>query len=876
MRVFDRLSALEVELAALDSGPMDRVEAHRIESGRAERLTHRFRAIWMVASGEVHELLGDSREVPGIDFQGRTAALVLERGHDGFAVYLARRLEPTSESSMVAVGEVDPDFLFDISHENALPPYSEFVLLDSEKQILRSSWEGSQGDDALTASILPEAGGSLVEWRVGGTTLLARSWSLFLESTYGHPSWTIIVAEPKEIALAPIARFRAGFPLVVGGTVALIVLLTTGQIRRRLVPLETIRAGTERIARREFDVQLSVSSRDEFEEVASSFNAMAAQLSDHFESLSRLADIDHDILSATEEARMIDTLVIRAGEIYPCDTIGVRIEAPYEGASPRLLWFTQGAVSEPPIVPLLEAEQEELRRNPLQLHIELGPKTPRYLSSVPEQDLAKAVILPLLNGPALLGLLAFCHRTGEPVSEGRILYARQLADQFSSALSDLRAQTENYALTHFDPLTGLPNRKLFEERVREALVQARRREEIVAVFAIDLDGFKRINSAMGNFEGDRLLVEVATRLSASRSVATVGRLGGDEFGILVRELTAEDDALGMASAIVAAASKPIQLVNGEEYYPTFSGGVAMFPSHAGDAESLVLKAAVALDEAKDGGGDDFRVYIPTLTDRARHQLSMESQLRRALDREELCVYYQPVVDLERDEIVGAEALLRWQHPERGLVLPDDFITLAEETGLIVQMGELALRQTCVDAQRWRQVGLPAIRVNVNLSGRQLREGNLLGMVRRVLLGTDTVPASIGLELTESMLMNVDTATVKTLEALSDLGIRLYVDDFGTGYSSLSYLSQLPVDVLKIDQSFIRGIPEDPISLGISRAIIALAVELSLGLVAEGVETVDQVTFLREHGCELVQGSWFSMPLSKEEFQTFLREWSLRS
>ena len=573
---------------------------------------------------------------------------------------------------------------------------------------------------------------------------------------------------------------------------------------------------------------------------------------------------------------MVETLVIRASEIYPCDAVAVLIDAPSDGARSRLLWLSQGGVSEMPTVPLLELEQAELRRNPLQLHVELGPRTPRYLSSVPERDLAKAVILPLLNGPTLLGLLAFCHRTEDSVREDRILYARQLADQFSSAVSDLRVQTENYALTHFDPLTGLPNRKLFEERVREALVQARRRAETTAVFVIELDGFKRFNSAVGSLEGDRLLVEVATRLSASRSAATVARLGGEEFGVLVRELGAEDDAFGMASAAIAAASKPIQLVKGEAYYPTFSAGVALFPSHGGDAESLVLKAAAALDEAKNSGGDDCRVYTPTLADRARHRLSMESQLRRALARDELCLYYQAVVDLERNQIVGAEALLRWQHPERGLVLPDDFIALAEENGLIVQMGELALRQACVDARRWHQEDLAAIRVNVNLSGRQLREGNLLGMVRRVLLETNTVPGSIGLELTESMLMNVDTPTVKTLEALADLGIQLYVDDFGTGYSSLSYLSQLPVDVLKVDRSFIGGIPNDPTSVAISRAIIALAVELKLGIVAEGVATVEQVDFLRQLGCELAQGSLFSMPLSGDEFQTFLREWPLRS
>ena len=567
MRVFDRLSALEVELGAIDSGLVDRAGAPRIEPGRRARLSQRFRALWLIASGEVYGLLGDSREAPAIDLQGRKAALVLERGRDPFAIYLARRLEPASESSVIAIGEVDPKYLFDISHENALPPFSEFVLLDSESEVLTSSWEGSQGDLRLIKSVLPDAGNSLVEWRLGGTTFLVRSWSLFLEPSYGQPSWTVIVAEPKQVALAPIARFRTGFPLVVGGAVALIALLTTGQIRRRLVPLETLRKGTERIARREFDVRLSVSSRDEFEDVASSFNAMAEQLSGHFESLSRLVEIDHEILAATEEARMVETLVIRASEIYPCDAVAVLIEAPDEGASPRLLWFTQGRVSERPAVPLLEAEQAELRRNPLQLHTELGPGAPRYLSSLAERDLATAVILPLLSGPTLLGLLAFCHRPEESVRDDRILYARQLGDQFASALSDLRAQTENYALVHFDPLTGLPNRTLFAERVREALVQARRREEIIAVFVIDLDGFKRFNSAVGNSEGDRLLLEVATRLSSSQSAATVGRLGGDEFGVLVRNLRAEDDAFGMVSAAVAAASEPIQLVKGRGVLP---------------------------------------------------------------------------------------------------------------------------------------------------------------------------------------------------------------------------------------------------------------------------------------------------------------------
>jgi diguanylate cyclase (GGDEF)-like protein len=472
----------------------------------------------------------------------------------------------------------------------------------------------------------------------------------------------------------------------------------------------------------------------------------------------------------------------------------------------------------------------------------------------------------------LLGLLAFCHRSEEPVRLDRIPYARQLADHFASALSDLRAQTENYALTHFDSLTGLPNRALFDERVREAIVRARRRDELLMVFVIDLDGFKRFNSVFGSAEGDRLLLEVATRLSSWPSASTVGRLGGDEFGVLVGKVRAEDDALQLVSAAVAAASEPIQLVKGDEYHPTFCAGGAVYPSHGRDAESLVLRATTALDGAKDSAHDSSRIYAPALADQARHRLSLESQLRRAIAEDQLCLHYQPVVHLGREEIVGAEALLRWQHPERGLVAPGEFIALAEETGLIVPIGEFALRQACLEARRWNHDDLGKIRVNVNLSVRQLREGNPLGMIKRVLLETGTMPTSIGLELTETMLMNADSPTIKTLSALAGLGIRLYVDDFGTGYSCLSYLSQLPIDALKVDQSFVRGLPGDPASVAISQTVIALASGLNLGLVAEGVETAAQVEFLHRKGCELAQGFWFSKPVAADDFQTLLREW----
>ena len=442
--------------------------------------------------------------------------------------------------------------------------------------------------------------------------------------------------------------------------------------------------------------------------MARSFNAMAEQLSGHFDSLSRLADVDREILASGEEARMIETLVLRAGEIYPCDTLAVLIDAPSEGTSPRLLCASQEEVRERPAVRLLEAERAELRRNPLQLHIELGPGAPRYLSSVAEPRLARAIVLPLLNGPTLLGLLAFCHRPEESVRGDRILYARQLADQFASALSHLRTRTENYALTHFDPLTGLPNGALFEERVREAVVQARRRGETLTVSVIDIDGFKRVSSAVGSNAGNRLLLEIATRLSSSQPTAMVARLGEDEFGLLLRNIEAEDDAYRVVSAALATASKPIQLLRDEEYYPSFSAGVAVFPSHGEDADGLILRAATALDEAKEAGGGDCRIYTPTLADQARHRLSMESQLRQAIDREELRLYYQPVVHLERGEIVGAEALLRWQHPERGLVPPDEFIPLAEETGLIVQIGEVALRQVCLDARSAQGSRYPAL------------------------------------------------------------------------------------------------------------------------------------------------------------------------
>ncbi len=458
--------------------------------------------------------------------------------------------------------------------------------------------------------------------------------------------------------------------------------------------------------------------------------------------------------------------------------------------------------------------------------------------------------------PELLTITAIHDRNGRLTN-----YAALFSD--ISQIKDSEEQIRS--LAYYDPLTNLPNRRLLEDRLQVALAHAHRNHGRVAVMFVDLDRFKRINDSLGHEVGDQLLIEIARRLKAClREDDTVARMGGDEFVIVLSEIENEDAPAHAASRLIDSLRKPV-VIEGRELVVTTSIGISLYPDDGKDAPTLIKNADVAMYRAKDDGRNSFQLYQATMNARSLEHLALEASLHHALERDQMVLHYQPIIDMRTREIVAAEGLLRWRHPDLGLVSPTDFIPLAEETGLIIPIGAWVLRTACLQHRAWRQTGMPPLKMMVNLSALQFRDPHLVKLVGNIIAETGIPPAQLVLELTESMLMDDSEYGIAVLEELRKIGVGLALDDFGTGYSSLAYLKRFPIDELKIDRLFIRDIDRNPGDAAIAHAIITLAHSMGLRVVAEGVESQDQLDILAENGCDMAQGFHFSQAVAADAF-----------
>jgi len=428
-----------------------------------------------------------------------------------------------------------------------------------------------------------------------------------------------------------------------------------------------------------------------------------------------------------------------------------------------------------------------------------------------------------------------------------------------------RAEETVRHLAFHDVLTGLPNRALLKDRLSMALAQANRAGTNVAVIFLDIDRFKLINDTLGHGVGDELLRNVGAQLQKLlREGDTVARVGGDEFTLVLPGMTGDEDIARAAKRVLRALAEP-RMLAGRDVRVTASLGVAVYPTDGRDAETLLRNADTAMYRAKERGKDTFEMYTSSMNREGFQRLVLENSLRHALERREFIVHYQPQVELENLQVVGLEALVRWEHPERGLISPDEFIHVAEETGQIIPLGEQVLRMACEQSRAWQDAGLPPLRLAVNLSARQFQQRDLADTIARVLSETGLPPGQLQMEITEHVAMQDAGFTAATLKKLRDMGVQIAIDDFGTGYSSLSYLKAFPINTVKIDRSFVRDLTVDASDAAITRAIIAMAHSLNLKVTAEGVETADQLAFLRECGCDEFQGYIFSKPVPAQAF-----------
>lgn len=895
--IFERLLMVDATLKNVAAGPAlaaalrDGSAAPKVDPSAARRFT----ALEFVhADGRRIPLVGTLSELPRLGARDSAdlaegLPILTARHFERRATrtFLLRRVAPTLPSGRRAdgflVGEIEPGYLWATSDQSLIAAGTILTVRDDSAHVLMTSVAGGQSalhtlglDARPTADSLPVA---------TPVPYVASEWPILLDEVFSAPTWTLVLGRSEEDVLGPVQRFTETLFFVVLLSTSVVLVLSVHRIRRSLAPMRELQEGTRRIAGRDFGSRVAIRSRDEFEQLGASFNAMAAQLDRQFQALATAAEIDRAVLSATSAREIVDTLLDRLPDVYPCAAVSVTLMTP-DGAK-SLPTFVRdcrsGARTQVRVDLRSDDVQDLLDGSDATVVLRTdGEPPPPYLAPLLGPGHGVFFLLPLRYQSQLVGVIAVAERPDTTADPDARVQLRRLADQAAVALANAQMLEQVRTLAYYDSLTGLPNRLSYKERLARALEEANRRGTLVAVFFIDLDHFSRINDTLGHEAGDQLLQQLATRLRTScrlredEVVAArdavdpeVARLGGDEFTIIMSGLEDPDDAGKLARRILSGLAHPFRLA-GREIFMNASIGIAVHPYDGKDLETLLMHADTAMYKAKEQGGNSYQTYSRSMNATALQRLTLEHALRRALEREEFEVHYQPIVDAHTGAPAAAEALVRWRHPELGLLLPSEFIPLAEENGLIVPIGEWVMRRACTQNLAWQRAGLAPIRVVVNLSSRQLTR-TVTEYVGRLLRETGLEARWLGLELTETALVNHQKEGADTLHALRAMGLHLSVDDFGTGYSSFSYLKHFPLDTLKIDRAFIRDITTDPDDAAISTAIIALGHALGLSVTAEGVETEEQVLLLREQGCDELQGYHFSRPVPAEGMAELLRD-----
>ncbi len=803
----------------------------------------------------VHPLFGDwSPSLDGLEIGRDRPVLAVLPGADAYDIAIAHR-----RGAEIFVGRVDPEYLWRTSA--LLGRGMEICVLGSPTLASAVSCSSPLASDArehLRAAMQSASSGRL-DWSDEGSDWLAVYWQLFLPSRFEAEPWTIVVSQPRGVALASLDVLNRTIPQAALLTLALIVALALSQIRRTLTPLNALMAGTKRISAQDFATPVGLESEDEFGTLGRALDTMADQLRHQFSALRALADIDRLILQTAAIETVLETLLERLRALVPADehlVLMVDADDPQHGRIYR-------ARGNQPI------ELERIRLTD-ELHRWLGDRAAGH-STTAAALLARRVSLgdwpptttlnvaPMLTGDLVGGALLAARASGNPFTERETASIRELANRVAVAIAAGEREAELFRRAHFDALTGLPNRELLEDRLQQAVAQAQREEQSLAVLFIDLDGFKAINDTLGHRNGDEMLKETGLRLATVlRHADTVARLGGDEYAIVLPQVHGPLEAEAVAVKAVEALKQPF-VMDGRELFISASIGIAMFPEDGGSAEELLRKADMAMYSAKDAGKACYRFFAEEMDHQIQERHSLHNDLRNALFSDQFFLAYQPQVEFKTQRYVSAEGLLRWRHPRRGLVSPTLFVPVLEATGLINDVGTWVLRRALADFASWQHRGLPFERVAINVSARQLLDPNFVDTVMVALKDANVRGHNLEIELTEASLVADFRTANAALRKLESHGVRIALDDFGTGYSSLAYLNEIAFDTLKIDRAFVINLPAEK-SAAIVKAILAVAKSLGKSVIAEGIETESQYQMLEALGCDMGQGYLISKPL----------------
>lgn len=871
--VYERLLAIEHQARSLSA-------SYRAGTPWTPDMTHelrsRFISIAVVeGSGAVKALLGTPTDPPSWPASARAhvasgeSVLVSRPASPTLArVFLVRPLDPTYPDTRLVL-EIEPAYLW--GEAGTFPTATDFLVVDDTNGVLFYSDRVVPPGLRGYISMVTRSAAGRFEFTDDEGKELANFRELFLAPRFYVHGWTVIATQPEDEVLGAIRAFRNIFVPTTALAVLLAALLSVTQMRRTLVPLEKLIDATRRAANKDFTVRVDVRSPDEFGELAASFNAMASRLGSQFTALMTLADIDRAILSRLDVDRVLETVVMRLREIVPADFVSIGVID--SNATAMLRIYTRDERGDGTIEiergSCTSADRQELLAHPEGCWFDASSPARPYTAPVQKLGAKAVFVLPIVWKEEVVGAVVLGFMKATTLDDDERARARDLGDRVGVAFATAAKDEQLYFQAHYDPLTQLPNRLYFKDQLARRVAQAQRDRKRFALLYIDLDYFKNVNDSDGHAAGDEVLREAADRLrDCVREADAVARLGGDEFTIILPEIRIARDAEVVANNVVKAMTAPFR-VQAREHFLNASIGIALYPADGATVDDLLRNADTAMYRAKEAGRGRAVYFEERMNAAAQARVTFEREMRQAIEHEQFVLVYQPQIDAKTGIVAGAEALVRWNHPERGLLAPLHFIQLAEETGLIEPLGAWIVREACRQFVEWERAGVGLPRVAVNVSARQFKQKEFLSVITSALEDAGMAPTALEVEITESLLMDGSRSVEITLGKLAAIGVSVALDDFGTGYSSLGYLKRFPVDVVKIDRGFVKDLPGDESSRAITGAIVAMAHALQKRVVAEGVSEPEQQAYLCDLGCDVLQGFGLSRPLPADDLPAFV-------